>query len=550
MSESSTGFDRSERPPGDADRLAALKRESADLESIVLTPPQLADVALILNGTYDPLRGFMNQADYEAVLENLRLTDGSLFPLPVTLDVDLTTARSMETGKRINLRDGEGVVFAVLTVEDVWRKNIRREAQHLGVIDEERGRGSCYLGGRIEALRQPAHPFFVSLRPSPSALSKHIQKRAFDRVLGVECGSVILKQQYKAIVQAAAELDAAILLQPAIGIPDPGNLEQVVTIKSLLAVLPRFPPRGTLLALLEYPLRNAGLREFLMHAMLRRRYGATHFMMKGATQNVIEKQARLLQSIDELGIEVVRWPDPAAATDGGASSGYSADPVVHIRREQAELMRRVRSGEMLSEADAFPEVAELLNAHYRPGKRRGFTLFFTGLSGSGKSTIAKIVHARVAERDPRPVTLFDGDIVRKHFSKGLGFSRQDRDTNVRRIGAAAADVTKSGGIAICCPIAPYADTREAVRVMIQPHGAMIEIHVATPLKVCERRDPKGLYKKARQGQIQNFTGVDDPYEAPQHPDVRLDASAGTPDEAAAQVMAHLEAVGLIAKGAA
>ncbi len=547
MSESSTGYNHPERPPGDTERLAALELESAALESIVLTPPQLADLALILSGAYRPLRGFMNQADYEAVLENLRLVDGSPFPLPVMLDVDLTTARSMETGKRITLRNGERIAFAVLTVNDVWRRDFRREAQLLGAFDDEQGRGSCYLGGSVEALRQPAHPFFARLRPSPLALSQHIKKRAFDRVLGVECGSVIQKQHHRVIVRAAAELDAAILLQPAIGIPDPGNAQQVVAIKSLLAVLPRFPPRGTLLALLEYPLRNAGLREFLMHAMLRKRYGATHFMMKGATQSVIEKQARMLEFIDQLGIEVLRWPAAAAATAGGLSSELSADPGAQIQHEHAELMRRVRSGVRLSEDDFFPEVAALLEAHYQPAKRRGFTLFFTGLSGSGKSTIARIVHARVAERDPRPVTLLGGDIMRKQFAKGLGFSREDHNTSVRRIGAAAADVTKGGGVAICCPIAPYAETRQAVRAMIEPHGSMIEIHVATPLNVCERRDPKGFYKMARQGRIQNFTGVDDPYEAPQDPDVRLDASAGTPDEAAAQVMVHLQEVGLIAK---
>ncbi len=550
MSETSTGFGHPARPPGDADRLAALEAESTGLESIVLTPPQLADLALILNGAYQPLRGFMNRADYEAVLENLRLADGNPFPLPVMLDVDLTTARSMETGKRINLCDGEGAALAVLTVKDVWRKDIRREAQLVGATDEDQDRGSCYLGGHVEALRQPARPFFARLRPSPLALSQHIRTRAFDRVLGVECGGVIQKRHHRVIVRAAAELDAAILLQPAIGIPDPGNLEQVVTIKSLLAVLPRFPPRGTLLALLEYPLRYAGLREFLMHAMLRKRYGATHFMMKGATQSVIEKQARLLEFSDDLGVEVLRWPEPAAATAGELAPVYSADPGAQIRRQHAELVRRVRSGQMLAEDDLFPEVAELLEAHYRPPQRRGFTLFFTGLSGSGKSTIARIVHARVAERDPRPVRLFGGDIVRRQFSKGLGFSKQDHDTSVRRIGAAAADFTKGGGVAICCPIAPYAETRKAVRAMIEPHGSMIEIHVATPLKVCERRDPKGLYKLARQGRIQNFTGVDGPYEAPQDPDVRLDASAGTPDEAAAQVMAQLEDIGLIAKGGA
>ncbi|MDX1529033.1 MAG: adenylyl-sulfate kinase, partial [Gammaproteobacteria bacterium] len=427
MTETSTGYDHPERPSGDTERLAALELESAALESIVLTPPQLADLALILNGAYQPLRGYMNQADYEAVLGNLRLVDGSPFPLPVTLDVDLTTARSMETGKRITLRDGERAAFAVLTVEDVWRRDNRREARLLGAFDEEQGRGSCYLGGSIEALRQPAHPFFARLRPSPLALSQHIKKRAFDRVLGVECGSVIQKQHHRVIVRAAAELDAAILLQPAIGIPDPGNAEQVVTIKSLLAVLPRFPPRGTLLALLEYPLRKIGLREFLMHAMLRKRYGATHFMMKGATQSVVEKQVRSLEFIDELGIEVLHWDEPPVATAGGLPSEFSADPGARIRQEHAELMRRIRSGERLTEDHLFPEVTALLEAHYQPGKRRGFTLFFTGLSGSGKSTIAKIVHARVAERDPRPVTLIGGDILRKQFSKGLGFSKEDHD---------------------------------------------------------------------------------------------------------------------------
>ncbi len=547
MTETSIGVDYPEQLPGNVDRLTALESEAANLESIALSPAQLADLALILNGAYRPLRGYMKQADYESVLEALRLADGQSFPLPVVLDVDMTTAHAMETGKRIALRDREGMAFALLTVENVWRKDARRESQLLGVAEHAYGRGSCYLGGTVEGIRLPAHPFFAHLRPTPLSLKNLIRRRSFIRILGVECQGLIQRRDHEIITRAAAELDAAILLQPAIGTPDPGSPSQVVTIKSLLAVLPYFPPRTTLLALLEYPMRRAGVREFLMHALLRKRFGATHFIMTGATQRIIDTETRWQECLADIGVEAVAWPERGFVESGGAFAKVSANEKAPTPFDHVELAEKLRSGEEIPKGDTFPEVAAVLDAHFRASKGRGFTLFFTGLSGSGKSTIAKIVHARIVERDPRPATLLDGDIVRKQFSKGLGFSKEDRDTNVRRIGAAAADITKGGGIAVCCPIAPYAETRKAVRAMIEPHGKMVEIHVATPLEVCERRDPKGLYKKAREGRIQNFTGVNDPYEAPQRPDISLDASKGTPDSAAELVVRHLEETGLVAK---
>lgn len=549
MTAPSTATDERNGLPCDADRLLALESEAAELEAIALSPPQLAELALILNGAYHPLKGYINEADYESVLDTMRLPGGSCLPLPVALDVDLTTARAMKTGQRMALRDGEGVAVAVLTVESVWRKDPVRESQRLGVDGRASARGSCYVGGMIEGIRVPTHPFFGHLRPAPLALSRRIGGRGFNRVLSVESAGPIHRREHEIITRAAAELDAAILLQPAIGPPDPGDLNQVVTIKCHVAALSNFPPTTTLLALLDYPPRRAGAREFVMQALLRKRCGATHFIMGGATQRTIESDPRLLACLEDIGIDAVAWPERRfsfadRASVDGSPNGLTATPPDH-----AQLVQLLRLGEAIPEGYTFPEVAAVLEAHYRPSPRKGFTLFFTGLSGSGKSTIAKIVQARLAERDPRPVTLLDGDIVRRRFSKGLGFSKEDRDINVRRIGAAAADITKGGAIAICCPIAPYAETRKAVRAMIEPHGSMIEIHVATPLEVCERRDPKGLYKKAREGRITNFTGVDDPYEQPLDPEVRVDASRGDADQAAKVVIAHLETAGLIANSA-
>ncbi len=514
MTEFTTGFDYPQQTPGLADRLLALDSEAADLESLTLSATQLADLALVMTGAYRPLRGFMVEADYDSVLDNLTLATGQAFPLPVLLDADMTTAHAMERGKRIALRDAEGVAIAVLSVDDVWRKDSRRESRALGVAEHAYGDGSCYLGGEIEGIRLPSNPFFARLRPPPAVLAEYIHERGFSRVLAVECQDLIDVADHEIITRAAAELDAAILLQPAIGTPDPGNLRQVVTIKCFLAALGYFPRAATMLALLDYPSRSAGVREFLLHALLRMRHGATHFMMKNADLRALESDPRLTACLDGIGIEVAAWPQRGTPGTGAADGN-------------------------------FPEVAEVLAAQRGTQRRQGFTLFFTGLSGSGKSTIAKFVQAWLAELDPRPVTLLDDDVVRRQFSKGLGFSRQDRDTNVRRIGAAAADITKRGGVAICCPIAPYADTRKAVRAIIEPHGPMIEIHVATPLEVCERRDPKGLYKKARAGRIPNFTGIDDPYESPQSPDIRIDASEGSAEDAAAVVMTELEKAGLI-----
>lgn len=536
-----------EQLAGDLDRLITLESEAARLDSVALSPAQLADLALILNGGYRPLRGYMNQTDYESVLETLRLADGAPFPVPVVLDVDMTTAHALETGKRIVLRDGEGTAFALLTVDDIWRKDARREAELLGVADYAHGGGSCYLGGRVDGIRFPAHPFFPHLRPAPSTLVKHIRKRGFNRVLAVECKSLIKRRHHEIITRAAAELDAAILLHPAIGAPDPGNPLQVATIKSLLAALPYFPRRTTLLALLDYPVRGAGAREFLMHALLRKRFGATHFMMRGATQRALDGEARLQACAVDIGVTVVAWPERSFAHSGGPVAESARDNGAVTFSDRLALKEKFQIGGGVSEEDTFPEVAAVLEAHSRSSKRGGFTLFFTGPSGSGKSTIAKILHAWIAQRDPRSVTQLKDDTVRRRLSKGLGLTEQDRDASVRRIGAAAADVTKRGGIAICCTFPPYAETRKAVRAMVEPHGSMIDIHMATAPEICQRRNPKELCEKARKGRFQDSTAVDGAYEAPRYPDLRLDASQGTPEAAAERVLAHLEDIGLIAR---
>ena len=314
----------------------------------------------------------------------------------------------------------------------------------------------------------------------------------------------------------------------------------------------------TSLSLLPYTMRYAGPKEALLHAIIRKNYGCTHFMVAPCHASPGVKEScgtyydpdaafRLAASYaGELNLSMLQYEDLVYVEEDGA----------YVKRQEAngrkvrsmtekDFVTRLLAGKKAPAWYTFPEVAREMERSYPPKSIQGFTIFCTGLSGAGKSTIARIVCARLQEIGGRPVTFLDGDIVRKNLSSELGFSKEHRDINVRRIGFVASEITKNRGIAICAPIAPYGATRRHIRRNIESHGGFVEVHVATPLPVCEKRDPKGLYSKARSGLIQGFTGVDDPYEEPENPEVILDTTAMTPEEAAQEVLLYLERAGYI-----
>ena len=544
-----------------------LKAEAADLPSWDLTARQVCDLELLMNGAFHPLKGFLGEADYERVVEDMRLADGQLWPIPVTLDVAREFAEKVEVGQDVALRDQEGVILAILSVTDKWEPDKRREAErvygaddpvHPGVRYLHEAAGPVYLGGPITGLQAPVHYDFRQHRHTPNELRALFRKWGWRRVVAFQTRNPLHRAHQELTFRAAKQAEANLLIHPVVGLTSPGDVDHFTRVRCYEAVLDEYPPQTTAMSLLSLAMRMAGPREAVWHALIRRNHGCTHFIVgrdhAGPGKNGVgedfygpyEAQELVTRHQDEIGLEIAPFKQMSYVQE--RAQYVSAD---ELKAEETvldisgtELRRRLREGLEVPEWYTFPDVLRELRRTYRARAEQGVTVFFTGLSGAGKSTIANALAVKLMEMGGRRVTLLDGDIVRKNLSSELGFSREHRDLNVLRIGFVASEITKNGGVAICAPIAPYHSTRRAVREMIEPNGVFVEIYVATPLHVCEQRDRKGLYKAARAGKIKNFTGIDDPYEEPEGPDLRLDTRLLSPDDCAHEVILKLESLGL------
>lgn len=548
----------------------AEKRRAAEYPGWDLTERQLCDLELLLNGGFSPLTGFLGRRDYEHVVADMRLADGTLWPMPVTLDVAEDFAAGLEPGSRVALRDPEGVALAVLTVDELWRPDREAEAQgvfgtgdrtHPGVAYLLEHSHPVYVGGRVEGLAEPSHYDFTHLRMTPRLLRERFARSGWRRVVAFQTRNPMHRAHVELTFRAARQAEANLLLHPVVGMTKPGDVDHFSRVRCYEHVLKKYPEQTTALALLPLAMRMGGPREALWHAIIRKNHGCTHFIVgrdhagpgKGSNgedfYGPYDAQTLVARYGDELGIEMVPFRMMVYVKE---RAEYAPIDEVDEDRETVmqisgtEFRRRMREGLEIPDWFGYPEVVAELRKTYPPRAQQGFTLFFTGLSGSGKSTLANAVMVKLMEIGGRRVTLLDGDIVRKHLSSELGFSKEHRDLNIRRIGFVAAEITKNGGVAICAPIAPYAATRRDVRGMVEETGGgFIEIHVSTPLEECERRDRKGLYAKARAGLITGFTGIDDPYEAPENPELAIDTTDCSPDEAAQQVILKLERLGFI-----
>ncbi|WP_028484080.1 bifunctional sulfate adenylyltransferase/adenylylsulfate kinase [Thioalkalivibrio sp. ALE17] len=545
-----------------------LNEAARDMPSWDLTERQQCDAELLLNGGFSPLTGFMGPADYDGVLENMRLADGTLWPMPITLDVTEAFAAQVEEGSRIALRDAEGMLIAVMDVEYRWTPDHTREAEqvfgttdtaHPGVNELLHRTGPVYLGGTLHGLEPPVHHDFRNYRYSPTELREYFQKLGWNRVVAFQTRNPMHRAQVELTRRAVRETEANLLIQPAVGVTARGDVDHFVRVRCYEHVLRQAPEQTTQLSLLPLAMRMAGPREALWHAIIRRNYGCTHLIVgqdhaspdpgpDGQTfYGAFEAQELLRRRADEIGIEMVPFQAMTYVQDRAdfvpANEVREGEHTLNL--DNPEFCRRLREGLEIPEWFSYPEVIQELRRTFPPRHRQGFTVFFTGLSGSGKSTMANALRVKLMELGGRAVTLLDGDIVRKELSSELGFSKEHRDINVQRIGYVASEITKNGGCAICAPIAPYTDMRRRVRERIERVGGFIEVHVATPLETCEARDRKGLYAKARAGLIKEFTGIDDPYEEPQSPELRLDTREMTPDEAAHRILLKLEAMGFI-----
>ncbi len=550
------------------ERVRALRAASREWPSWDLSPRQLCDLELLLNGGFSPLRGFMSRVEYESTCCQMRLRDGTLWPIPITLDVSEELARSIGAGSMLALRDPEGAMLAALQVEEVWKPDRLEEAlqvygttscEHPGVEYLLRGTHPWYVAGRLEGVHLPPHYDFRALRLTPSQLREEFIRRDWRRVVAFQTRNPMHRAHQELTLRASKKVQANLLIHPSVGMTKPGDVEYYVRVRCYQALLRKYPKDTVMLALLPLAMRMAGPREALWHAIIRKNCGCSHLIVgrdhagpgcDGAGKAFYDPYAaqELLGSYaEELGVTVVPFHMMVYLSD--SDSYVSEDEVPAGSRtlniSGTDLRQRLAEGRDIPSWFTFPEVTCELQVSYPPRHRQGFTVFFTGLSGAGKSTIANVLRVKLLEMGGRPITLLDGDIVRKHLSSELGFSKEHRDINIRRIGFVASEITKNGGVAICAPIAPYDIVRKEVRAMIQPFGGFLLVHISTPLAICESRDRKGLYAKARAGLIQQFTGVNDPYEAPRDAEVVLDTTDLTPEEAAQKVFLHLQRQGFI-----
>jgi sulfate adenylyltransferase len=556
------------------EKASELKAHSREWPSWDLTARQICDLELLMNGGFSPLTGFMTKADYDGVCKDMRLASGVLWPIPITLDVTEDFAKKLTAGtSKVALRDGEGVMLAVLHVEEVWQADRAAEAKavfgttskaHPGANYAINIANPWYVGGRIEGLQLPSHYDFRSLRLTPTELRAEFARLGWRKVVAFQTRNPMHRAHVELTFRAAKQVEANLLINPSVGMTKPGDVDYFTRVRCYQLLLPKFPQGTVELSLLPLAMRMGGPREAIWHALIRKNYGCTHFIVgrdhagpgsdpetKKPFYGPYEAQELYKKHEADIGVIMVHFNMMVYLEDQDKyvpdNEVKPGDKVLNI--SGTELRDRLNEGRDIPAWFTYPEVVKELRRSFPPRAKQGVTIFFTGLSGSGKSTIANVLLTKFLEVGGRPVTILDGDLVRKNLSSELGFSKEHRDINIRRIGYVASEITKNGGIAICAPIAPYEATRQYVREQIEPHGGFILVHIATSVDVCEQRDRKGLYAKARAGILKEFTGISDPYEVPVKAEVTINTGELSPEEAAQEIILHLEREGFIGAGA-
>ncbi|MCH9672016.1 MAG: adenylyl-sulfate kinase [Gammaproteobacteria bacterium] len=519
--------------------LDAAKLAAKDYPSWDLSARQLCDIELLMTGAFSPLEGFLDEANYNQVLANGALVNGIAWPIPITLAVDEAFADVLSLGDHIALRDPEGVLVAVLKLKSQWRPDRLAEAQALyGSTDEAHPEvnhllnqtGAVYLGGDILGLELPPHYDHRALRHTPSAMRARLANIGAQRIIAAYTDDP-LHQRDVAALQAVSE-GKHLLLHAGGGHVASQTYNRFTRIRCYTSVLRHWEAQHVTLAMLNLAPRAAHDRDVVLQAIIEQNFGANELAVADA-------------NVDAAGVDITLTPLPDLAYNVADRAFRLRDDTTEAYPAGAQLHEMLTGNAQAPSWLSYPEVLTQLRQEWPARTQQGFTVFFTGLSGSGKSTIANALVVQLMERGGRKVTLLDGDLVRKHLSSELGFSKEHRNINIERIGYVASEITKHGGIAVCAPIAPYATTRLSVRQMVETHGGFIETYVATPLEVCEARDRKGLYAMARAGKIKEFTGIDDPYDVPEQPELVLDTQTLSPDAAAAYVVEQLTVWGYL-----
>jgi sulfate adenylyltransferase len=542
-----------------------MQARAAGLPRLQLTPRNICDLELLATGGFSPLSRFMGRDDYRRVLEEMRLASGALFPLPVTLTVS-REARPLP-GQEIALADQFNNLLALMRVEEVFEWDREEEgrlacgttdARH-PLVAEMNSWGELCVSGPLRVLELPRHYDFKSLRLTPAEVRARLAALGHSNVVVFQTRNPLHRAHEELTARAAREIDGALLLHPVVGLTKPGDIDHFTRVRSYRALTERYyEPSRMLLALLPLAMRMAGPREALWHALIRRNYGANHLIVgRDHASPGLDSEGRpfygphdaqelVARHQEETGVrpvsftELVYLPEEDRYEERSRIPAGKRTASISGTEVREEYLRR---GRQLPGWFTRPEVARILAEAHPPRHQQGFCLWFTGLSGAGKSTTAEIVAVRLLEAGRR-ATVLDGDVVRTHLSKGLGFSKEDRDTNIRRIGFVASEVVRHGGAVICAAVSPYRAARDECRAMVG-QGQFIEVFVDTPLDVCERRDVKGMYRQAREGKIKNFTGVDDPYEPPLHPEIRIETVSRSAEVNAARILAFLVEQGFL-----
>lgn len=548
-----------------ADQLAEAKARAKHLPSIQISERAVCDLELLATGGFSPLNGFMGRADYERVLGEMRLTSGHIFPIPITLPV--TPSAEIALDCEIALRNNKNELLAILTIEEIypWKRDDltqqafgTRDLRHPLVAESHRW-GPLNIAGRLQVLKLPQRYDFRELRLTPAETRARLQAYGRPNVVAFQTRNPLHRVHEELTKRAAQEVDGVLLLHPVVGLTKPGDVDHFTRVRTYKELAARYYDQGrVLLALLPLAMRMAGPREALWHALIRRNYGANHLIVgrdhasPGQDSNgrpfygPYAAQELVAQYTEELGVGMVPFRELVYLPE---EERYEEAPKVasHVRVASISGTQvrddYLNAGRKLPEWFTRPEVADILAEMYPPRHRQGVCVWFTGLSGAGKSTTAEVLTTLLLEHG-RQVTELDGDVVRTHLSQGLGFSQADRDINIRRIGFVAAEIVRHGGVVICAAVSPYRATRNEVRNMVGKER-FVEVFVDTPLEVCEQRDVKGMYAKARRGEITGFTGIDDPYEPPQHPEITLNTVAHTPEENARLILRYLQMHGYV-----
>jgi len=539
--------------------LADLRAYANRLPSLQLSERSVCDLELLATGAFSPLDRFMGQDDHKRILEELRLASGSIFPIPVTLPVESTSAIHLDHD--VALRNAKNELLAVMTIEEIYNWDLAEVAQTVfgthdlrhPLVAEMHRWGKFNISGRLQVLQLPRHYDFGDLRLTPAQTRARLEAFAGRNVVAFQTRNPLHRAHEELTKRATQEVDGVLLLHPVVGLTKPGDVDHYTRVRTYKELTHRYyHPGRIVLALLPLAMRLAGPREALWHALIRRNYGANHLIVgrDHASPGVdstgrpfygpYDAQELVARFSEELGVGMIPFQELTYLPEEGR--------YIEISRVSAQARTTSISGTQVREQylnngrklpDWFtrPEVAAILAEAYPPLHRQGVCIWFTGLSGAGKSTTAEVLTVLLLEHG-RQVTVLDGDIVRTHLSKGLGFSKEDRDTNIRRIGFVASEIVRHGGVVISAAVSPYRATRNDVRNMIGANH-FVEVYVDTPLDVCEQRDVKGMYAKARRGEIQGFTGIDDPYEPPMNPEIALDTVAQTPVENARLILGLL-----------